>query len=192
VKAHAALRWCLAAILIASAPHAWAQVPYVQAYFDYSPATGYGKTALYECRAPATFDTLTVVAHNVNQWINGVEFSLDIPPVLLYLDFVHSATLTIGSPPSGLALAWQVPQSAFGPFVIARVIVLWTAFCSCREGPQPIFVYGFPPNHNPMISQWPGYVAMAAVGMTSLVCADPPTTQSERRRGVRSRRCTSR
>lgn len=177
MKARFTVGWCLATVLVMSSHVARTQVPYFQAYFDYSSATDQGNPYLRECRAAGIYDTLAVVVHGVNRWIDEAQFRLDLPPALLYLDFLATATLTIGSPPSGLALAWQQPQPVFGPFVVARVIVVWTMSCDCGYY-QPIRIYGFPPDPNPQLVRWPDYVAFDAVGLTSYICPNDPAVWS--------------
>ena len=163
-------------MLFAAATRCPAQVPYVWILLDGD------RTWLYECKAAATLDTLDVVGYNFNAWFVGFDVQIYYPPALLFIEDQVDATLWLGQSPEGLAIVWQTPRNGFASEVLLfRSVVIWTGNCSCviPAPHQPVVVKGYPGNVNPTYARWPDYVAVPAVGLTSLICADPPISVEE-------------
>jgi hypothetical protein len=157
---------CAGAVATASA-----QVPFVQVLFD-------GATATPECKEAATFDTLDVVAYNLNMWLLAFDLAVQYPPALLFIEDLIDATLWLGVSFDGLAIVWQTPRDAFQPVELFRVHVVWTGACDCTYGVQPVYVNGWPGKPNPSAVRWPDYVESDVLGLSSLICATPPAVHA--------------
>jgi hypothetical protein len=190
------MKKALAVVLVAAcigvfAGAAMAQVPFVQVFFDADVfGEGYSVTQS-DCLPPNTISDLNVVAMNWNMFIQAIDFKVIIPPALLYLSDTPNTTIAdpvIGNSPSGMAIAYNIPRNGFSPLLLTTIRVLWTGACNCAAGPQAIVVTGFDPsvNPNPQAVRWPDFVQLDGVGMTSLICPGPVSTQSSTWGGVKA------
>lgn len=155
-----------------------AQTENFQVYFDdnYTQATA-------ECPAapPGTvLDTLYVVANNFNMWVSAGELSVQYPAELAWIADIPNTPLAIGSTPTGVAYSWTLPQSAFGPFEVCKVLVSWmcndcagTAFPGGQVIVQPHPQTGFA-----RLVRYPDNVVVDGIGLTSLVCAQVPVEET--------------
>jgi hypothetical protein len=156
------------ALIGLGAHSASAQLPYVQAYFDFN----WTQTAM-DCPGPALQD-LYIVAHNYNTFLIVAEFSVSLPPSLAYTGFHSSALLKVGDPVlGGVSLSWQTPQDAFSPFLFCVLQAIWNCD-DCAGGPEPVVVLPHPQTQALTIVTWPGIeVDTSGIGMISVVCPEP-------------------
>jgi hypothetical protein len=155
-------------VCVSLVPEPSAQIPFVQVQFDD------GQTWTFECKEVLTFDTLRVVAQNLNMWLVGFDLQIQYPPALLFLEDLVSAPLWLGLSSDGLAIVWQTPQNSFQPVELFRPHVVWTGSCDCQYGPQVVNVGGWPGNPHPKAVRWPDYTESDVLGLFSLICATPP------------------
>lgn len=168
----------------AMAVSASAQVPNVQVYFD--PAYSNTQT---NCM-PAGPDTWYVVMNNWNMFVAGVDFSVIYPPAVFWTGdaLPDPATMaSLGNSPTGVAVAWNLPQNGFGPLLALKLNVFW-GMCDCNAGPQPVRVGGYTPfgKTEPSAVQWPLYNEVSGIGMTSLICPGAIATDNKTWGGVKA------
>ena len=93
-----------AVVVMLGAAQVNAQVPYVQVYFD----EFWQVSVLESCpdATPVTVaQTVYVVAHNFNMWMNGIEYMISYPTEMLWLgDSIGPDRLSIGNSPNPLLL----------------------------------------------------------------------------------------
>lgn len=190
------MKKALAVVLVAAcigvfAGAALAQVPFVQVFFDADVwGEGYSETQS-DCLAPGTVSDLYVVALNWNMFMQAIDFKVILPVALLYLSDTPNTTIAdpvIGSSPAGMAIAYNIPRNGFQALLLTKIRVFWTGQCNCAAGPQAIEVVGFDANinPNPTAVRWPDFTQLAGVGMTSLICPGPVSTQSSTWGGVKA------
>jgi hypothetical protein len=160
-----------AAFISLTAVGAYAQIPFVQWYFDNTMTQ---TTA--DCDG-STFQTGFVTAVNFNQLFSSVEYSVSYPWQMVWFadQNVNTEQLNIGNTPTGVASAWSLPMNGFGPIIIMRVIYNWHSGCTACQGNQngPIVVgAAFPiePTGKVRFIRFPDNLEFEAVGMTSMVC----------------------
>jgi len=158
-----------------------AQVPNVQIYFD----PNYTQTAM-DCQPAGTNQDLFVVMNNFNAYVQAVDFSVDYPgypggPLFLAGEDAPPGSAVIGTSPSGgadmgIAVGFDLRRNGSLPVLALTVHTFWTAECDCGQGPYPIVVRGYQyqdllyGKQQPQAIQWPDYVPIDGVGMTSLIC----------------------
>lgn len=162
-----------------------AQVPNVQVYFD--PA--YSNTQS-DCSPMGTPDQFYVVMNNWNMFVTGVDFSIAYPPATFWTGDVlpNIATMvSLGNSPTGIAVAWNLPQNGFAPLLALITNVLWLQ-CDCNLGPQTLRVNGYTPmgKVQPTAVRWPDFAEVPGVGMTSLICPGVIATDSKTWGGVKA------
>lgn len=69
--------------------------------------------------------TLYVVAENFEAYLTAIEYSIDYPPGMTWIEDVDVPVVKIGTTPEGIAEAWGTPLDAFSRVVIAKVLVSW-------------------------------------------------------------------
>jgi len=187
----------VAAIVGLSAGGAMADaVPYFQVYFDDGSNGSYGETQA-QCGQAGMPVYLYVVAQNFNSWLSAVEYEINFPPGVMFVGESFPAnptggvTLSIGNSDTGLAISWSMPRSAFDPSgtLISTIFAVWTSACDCSNGPYPIVVGPFPypvPKDDPEGVRWPDLERIPAVGMTSLLCPGPVSTQESTWGGIKA------
>lgn len=161
-----------------------AQVPNVQVYFD--PA--YNNTQS-DCK-PMGLDQFYVVLNNWNTFVQAVDFSISYPPAVIWTGDVLPNIVTmasLGQSPTGIAIAWNLPQNGFAPLLALITNVFWGQ-CDCNNGPQALRVNGYAPlgKTQPTIVQWPDLAEIPGVGMTSLICPGAIATESKTWGGVKA------
>jgi hypothetical protein len=159
-----------------------AQVPSIQVY------NGLGQSALH-AGVPGTTEELLVVLRNVDFIVSAVDFQIDYPPSMIWLGdqlpdarYFNNEVITIGSSPTGIAIAWHncCMQDAVNGLVVLRPLILWGPsgdICS-----QALVVRGYAPlgKTNPSVVRFGDFSEHTVIGMTSVFdgCATPvqPTT----------------
>jgi hypothetical protein len=162
-------------IAIVSASAVSAQTPFVQVYFDY----GSGADPTGVCPpgpAGTVFDEVAVIAHNFNMWMTAIEYSIDYGPVLGFIAdiLVIDGTLKIGNSPSGISLAFPIPQNAFGALMVQKASVLWLCD-NCTPYPDTPFPQvlahpAFSMGYIVQATRWPDVVVVDGLGMASTIC----------------------
>jgi hypothetical protein len=163
----------LAAVLVGMfAYSADAQVPNIQVYFD-NPHT---QTAV-NCPGQV-LATLYVVANNFNSFVQAVEYQVNYPSSVLFLNDAYDAPLFVGNSKDGLALSYLVSQNAFAQWRIQTASVFYNCV-DCADityfpggNPQAIVVDGYLASPDPRYTT-PGGVERDVTGMTSLICPGP-------------------
>lgn len=148
------------------------------------------------------FQPLYLVAHNWNMFVAAVDYQVSLPVSGALLFISETFPVLPGSPPgyltlpavpfgnstSGMAVAYNLPRSGFSPLLITTITTLWTGLCDCSQGPQAIVVGPYPGvgKTAPSGVRWPDIEEFAAVGMTSLLCPGPVSTQETTWGGVKA------
>lgn len=178
------------AIICIGASVAGAQVPNVQVYFD--PLL---QTTQADCgdHFVGHVDSLYVVMNNFNMFVSTVEFSIDIQCAgapwnrLVYLGDSFYGTNVVGPPPlvlgnslTGVTATWPLPQNAFNPFICMKIKVLWQCD-ACPVAPPfdgcPIIVMPHMMTGLLQAIEWQTFRQVQGVGMASLVCPEPISTE---------------
>jgi len=170
-------------------------VPYFQVYFDDASNGSYGETQAV-CGQVGMPVYLYVVARNFESWLAAIEYKIDFPPGLMYVGETlappsQGTILSIGNSEVGLTVSTSLPRNGFGEpgVLISTIFAVWTGECYCQAGPQPIVVGPYPypnPKTHPSGVRWPDLVEIPAVGMTSLLCPGPVSTQESTWGGIKA------
>ncbi len=163
----------------ASWVHAGGPIPNVQVYFTSDWGT-YGQAQIPECppNPPGTvLDSLYVVANNFGMWMSAIEYQVIYPPQIMWLSD-YTGGLDIGTSPTGIATAWPLPQNAFVPFAVNKVLFIY--LCQlCYEGTNiPIDVVPHPDSGLLRAVRWPDNFIVHAIGMRSLICPTIPVEET--------------
>lgn len=181
---------------------ATAQVPFFQVYFDDDSNGSYGETQML-CGPVNGMQNLYLVAHNWNMFVSAVDYQVSLPVSGAMLFLTETFPVLPGAPPGyltlpanpmnpnstgGMAIAYTLPRSGFTPLLITTMTTLWTGICDCAHGPQAIVVGAYPGvgKTSPSGVRWPDIAEFAAVGMTSLLCPGPVSTQETTWGGVKA------
>ena len=140
-----------------------AGTPHVGIYFDpeYTQVTadchGYEMGYLY------------VVAEDFNVYVAGVEFSVEYPAEILWLSDMEVPPVTIGNTPTGISMAWPLPQNGFSPILLTKVMILWN--CSyCTRGDVPVCVKANPYSGYLRATRYPDYAFVYATVQAAVLC----------------------
>ncbi len=136
---------------------AFAQVPYIKVYADDT------FSSTYHCGTQGVLHEFIVVLHNVPDVVSAVDFTIQYPPTMTWIGdqlpdarYVSKEVITIGSSPTGIAVAWHncCMQAAppGEPLVVLRPLIMWTG--NCNFGCDTIEVSGYAP----LGKQKPSYV----------------------------------
>ncbi len=160
--------------LMAMAMSVNAQTPNVQVYFDEN-----GSVTATDCPGGGmgTNTVLTVIANNFGMFLTAIEYQIDYGPAFVFLGDQTNTPLVLGNSPSGISIAWALPQNAFDAFVTQQANVLWN--CNdCSNMNAPVRVQPHPVSGHVRATRWPDNVLVDGVGLTSLVCATVPVTET--------------
>jgi hypothetical protein len=165
---------------------ALAQVPFIQVYFD----ADYNDTQS-PCLPPGSSSSLYVAALNFNDLVSAVDYKVQFPPALMYIGENVNAgggDPVIGNSEIGIAIAWALPRNGFVTMLLSRVFVDWTGDCDCAQGPQALRVVGYDDvfSPTPKAVRWPSGEPFEAVGMLSLICPGPTSTEATTWGGVKA------
>jgi len=148
---------------------AYAQTPYIAVFFDRT-LTRMDK----DCPGNGIADSVFVVAIGFNTFVSGIDYAIDYPGTMTWLQDLDTAPVTIGTTPTGISEGWGNPKNGFNPLVVAKVIFRW-ACNACDVEDDPIVVVPNPHTGDLAATDFPDFNLIPAVGMTSLVCATVPT-----------------
>lgn len=154
---------------------AFAQVPYVQVYFDAALTETHASCPGTPPFTPPPVE-LHVVYINWNMNMAEVEFSIAYPPSLVWVGDAlvdEDVQVKLGDSPTGVAIATAncCPFNGFAPAEVLRPLVLW-GNCDCALGPQPLVVGGYTPfgKVQPSAVRKEDFEEFLGIGMTSLIC----------------------
>jgi hypothetical protein len=170
---------------------ATAQVPFFQVYFDDDSNGSYGETQAF-CGTANDPQDLYLVLHNANTFVAAVDYQILFPGALLFLTdnypVVPGGHLNLGNSLNGNAISYGLPRNGFAPMLVVTMSTLWTGACDCNGGPQSIVVGPYPGvgKTTPSLVRWPDFLEFQGVGMTSLLCPGPVSTQSSTWGGVKA------
>jgi hypothetical protein len=194
-KEFVAMKRALAGVLAIAfvglmAAGATAQVPFFQVYFDDDSNGSYGETQA-NCGPVNGQQNLYLVLLNANTFVAALDYKISFPAGIMWLQDNYpeltGGTLNIGTSPEGNAVAYNLPRNGFLPILVITINSLWTGACNgCADGPQPLVVGGYPGKTSPTFIRWPDIAEFGAVGMTSLLCPGPVSTQSTTWGGVKA------
>lgn len=162
-----------------------AQVPNVAIYFDDLLQSQQGDCADHFLGEQTL---LNVVMNNFNTFVSTVEFATEFGPgPVSYLGDVHVPAMTLflgtsyvdgpGGAPDGVTITYQIPQNAFDPFICMKLNVLWLCDDCGALPPQPLKVVPHEATGVVQAVEWQTFALIDGVGMTSLVCPGPVSTE---------------
>ncbi len=162
------------AVVAGYAPDLDAQIPIVQIYFDEdlvftgAPCPG----------APpgSVFDSLYVVAEDFNMYMSAIEYRIQYPPVLFFVeDVIDPSFLVTGTSPEGIVITFPTPQDALGKLLVQKVVVIWMCD-SCGPGDINIElrVRSHPASAKVRAVRWPDGGFVDGWGVLSLICPSLP------------------
>jgi hypothetical protein len=164
---------------IAIAGTASAQAPMnIQIYFDNT-----FQEAAANCPDDppgSVIDTIYVVGHNFDMWLQAAEFMVAYPTQMWWLGDQYDTDLHIGNTKDGISLAWNLPKNGFGATLLCTATFAWQC-----QGCGGVTGDGYPldvvPNPNQgylRIVRWPDAVAFDVIGMRSYVCPQVPVEET--------------
>jgi len=159
--------WAVRCVSIATlAPGtAGAGTPHLSIYFD--PA--YTQTSA-DCYGHG-YDVgyLYIVAEDFDVFIAGVEFSVEYPTEILWVADYDVPPVTLGQTPTGISMAWALPQNGFSPLLLMRALFLWN--CDhCTRGDVPICIRAHPYSGYVRATRFPGYEYVYATVQAACIC----------------------
>lgn len=146
--------------------------PYVMLYFDDLYTVG-----SKDCPG-AQPDSAYIVVKNFNMYLQAIEYRVLYPAEMIWIGDVVDPALAIGNTSTGIAESWPLPQNAFVPFAVAKVIFIWNCAGGCPVQNIPITIVPHPETFKLRALRWPDLAEISAIGMTSLVCATIPVEES--------------
>jgi hypothetical protein len=127
----------LVAVIMMSASASFAGKPMVTVYYDEALSQ-----ASVDCLTPG-LNTLYVVAEGFEARLTAIEYKIEYPPGLTWVEDMEVSTLKIGTTGKGITQAWTEPLDAYSPVVVAKVKVRWNPEESSGAGiavkPHPVF-----------------------------------------------------
>jgi len=174
------MRRLLPAVIILTAIYATgtfgsadAQVPYVQIYFD----SNLHQTTT-RCTENAAYDTLHVVAHNMNADISSIEYRIHYTEWTVFLgDLLPPGAASVGDSNQGIRISYSSPLSVFAPAVVQSVRIGWACNEECPLYDYGLIVQPHPESGKVVAHRWLGGTDIEAVGMASLLCGSVDTEE---------------
>jgi len=153
---------CVSILLLApgAAP---AGTPHLSIYFDAEHTQSSSDCHGYE------IGYLYIVAEEFEVFIAGLEFAVDYPPEILWIGDYDCPPVTIGNTPTGISMAWALPQNGFSPFQVLRAAIFWN--CEwCIRGDIPICIIAHPFSGYVRATRFPDYDFVYAKGEPAWIC----------------------
>ncbi|UCH84512.1 MAG: hypothetical protein JSW50_02125 [Candidatus Latescibacterota bacterium] len=147
-----------------------AQIPFIGVYFDNT----WQAEATMACQCPpdGTIDTLYIALTNANTFVTGVEFKVNYPAVAFsYLGDIWTQPVTVGTTATGISMGWPNPQNGFTTIPICGVIIVWNCGGCCPQTDIPLSVVTNPNTTFLGFTDFPNFLPVPAVGLTSTICA---------------------
>jgi len=160
-------------VLFALAPRVTAGTPYLQVYFD-------DEFLYWSANCPSApigtvFQTIYIVGHDFDAWLNAIEYRLVLPPQLFFLgDVIPPGSLSIGTSPDGIAIAFPVPLNAYSPVLVSRVSVLWMCDHCLPNQERPICFDVYPSSGYLRAVRWPDLSLIYGTSGSAVICATGP------------------
>jgi hypothetical protein len=123
-------------------------------------------------------DTLSVVANNFAMFMSTIEYSIQPPSVVAtWSGDIHIAgSLFLGQSPTGVTITYPIPRNAFFPAIVMYYEIIWLC-AECNEEADPIIVKPHPGTNLLQAIEWQTFRTVDGVGMTSLACPPPISTE---------------
>jgi hypothetical protein len=149
-----------------------AQTPTLNIFFDQ------GFTRMdKDCPPGGGQDSLFVVGLGFNRFIAGVEYAIDYPVSIEWLNDYATPPVTFGETPTGITSGWPTPFNGYNPIVFTKVRFMWN--CNgCTSDNQPVTVVAHPYTGYLGGVDFPYNDLVPAIGMKSLVCATVPVEET--------------
>jgi hypothetical protein len=127
----------LVAVITMLASASFAGKPIITVYFDEALSL-----PSVDCLRPG-LNTLYVVAEGFDANLTAIEYKIDYPPGMYWVEDQNVSPLKIGSTVKGITQAWAEPFDASSPVVVARVLVRWNpekgSNAEIAVKPHPVF-----------------------------------------------------
>jgi hypothetical protein len=144
-----------------------AQTPYLQVYFDEELTETSADCPTGEIGTVE--DEFWVVAHNFNAYLAAIEFKINYPPQIYWYGEIPVTDLTLGSSPTGVAMAFPTPLNAYGPAVLMKVRFVW--MCNdCYTYNVMVCFDVFPSSGYVRAVRWPDEELIYATSGTAVIC----------------------
>lgn len=171
-----ALAFALVIVVVGAAS---AQIPFIAVYFDqyYSVEALPPPPCSDPCPGVGVIDYLWIALANANAYVTGVDFKVNYPPEMIWMQDIGTQPVTIGNTNAGLSMAWALPQNGYNAVPICQVKFMWN--CDFCPSPNiPVVVVQNPSTMFLGFSDYPNYVLHPAVGLTALICACVPAEET--------------
>ena len=167
------------ALMIVMVGAASAQIPFIAVYFDqwHSVEALPPPPCADPCPGVGVIDYLWVALANANTFVTGVDFKVDYPPEMIWMQDLGTQPAVIGNTRDGLSMGWALPQNGWGAVPICTVKFMWN--CDACPAPNiPVVVVPNPTTSFLGYTDYPNYDTFSAVGLTALICACIPAEET--------------
>jgi hypothetical protein len=118
--------------------------------------------------------TLYVAAEGFDAPVTAMEYKIDYPAGMTWIEDIGLPPVTIGRTAEGIAQAWTMPVEAGSPAVVAKVLVRWTPV---NDSPCEIAVVPHPATGFLRATVAPDHRCVEATGRTSYGGASDGSSQ---------------
>ncbi|MEJ2719629.1 MAG: hypothetical protein P8181_00630 [bacterium] len=77
--------------------------------------------------------TVYFILTGFDAYLSAIEFSVDYPYLVTWLNDEGMPPVTFGSTPTGISMGWGVPQNALDPIIVLKADIIYHATCSHDE-----------------------------------------------------------
>lgn len=119
----------------------------------------------------SVLDTLYVVAENLGSFITAIEYKINYPSIMTFIEDQFLPSLALGTSETGIMLAFGTPRDATGQLLVQTVIVQWTCD-DCIQFNDPIVVVPHPTSGLVDAVAHPSGDIIVSTGGTSRLCVD--------------------
>jgi hypothetical protein len=149
------------------APASVDAAPSIAIYFDRGLTQQYAECP--DAPAGSVLDTFYVAISGLTEPIEGIEFKIDFPPEIMWLqDMYPVEALMIGQTPAGVSVAFLEPQYAPDKLKIMEILVLWNCE-GCATPDIPVSAVPHPVTES-LRAVTSGLLFEDVIGLTSIVC----------------------
>ena len=118
-----------------------------------------------------------ILLANANTFVTGVDFKVNYPPEMIWLQDLDTQPVTIGNTNTGLSMAWALPQNGYNAVPVCKAKFMWN--CDrCLIPNIPVVVVQNPITAFLGYTDFPTYASHMAVGLTALICACVPAEET--------------
>jgi hypothetical protein len=167
------------ALVIVMVGAASAQIPFIAVYFDkhHSVEALPPPPCANPCPGIGVVDYVWIALANANAFVTGVDFKVNYPPEMIWMQDIGTQPVTIGNTNTGISMGWALPQNGFSAVPICQVKFMWNCG-SCASPNIPIVVVPNPATGFLGYTDYPLYALHDAVGLTALICACVPVEET--------------